>query len=100
MLDLIKEQFACQIDSAIVKKLYNLKHKSFRFIAYDRKKKKLFVVTKLEFCKVEGTVNHVWGYDPFDEDCDGYTYHGGSCVKYNGKPRFTVIDTVLNSIIC
>lgn len=99
MKDLIREQFVRGVDSAIISSIYKLKHESFRFIAHDRKKDKMFVVTKMEFCKVKGTLNHVWGYDPTDEDSDGYTYHGGSCVEYEGKPRFIVVDTVSNTII-
>ena len=99
MIDLVRKEFEEHIDREIVKSMYKLKHKSFRFIAHDRKKDKYFVVTSMEFCKVRGTLTSVRGYDPNDLDVDGYTYHGGSCCVYKGRPRYVVIDTILNSIV-
>lgn len=64
--------------------------REFNIFSYDNKLERWFVVTELELSEISGKPVSIKGFDPTNEDDDGYTWVGGKQRSYNGKPRYSL----------
>ena len=64
--------------------------KEIKFRAYDLKKKVVFPVHRIDFNKINQSIEFIKGYDDWDKD--GYTVYGGGNMKYANKDRYILMQ--------